>query len=682
VSDWPKWRKAADTTLVSYVTPDAVEQLRRLGVNRYDLQRRGDRRAVIQAIYESLLRSDIRYAPEKYHPSEAVQEIRSPAEVLVRPGEGTCLDLALLFCGLCLGFDLLPLLIVLEGHALAAVSLRFGRQDHDADDRRPELSLFDDDMRLMDPNGLRRLVAEYEYLPVECTGFARSAVLATDFPEGLGRSDGLLTFDRAVDAGREQLDELSPRPLWKAFDVAQLHYSASISPQSFNSVEFDGPELAWDVRERYGPFLIAVPGHEIPTRWDRRQLEELRTLLSREYGASTDPTGRRALDVATALSHAIEAKTVLQGVGAAEIRLAKLRNIFSRAITWPEHDTSFDALLVEAALVSLNQRRHQVGDTLSPLARFILGVAFKLGVGVDDPAVAQWLRSTDHQLADARDYSSGRVTGDPPWLLIDLGPEPMLSQVGSVDPPAWPLEVSATLHTDGADPILMSLNGCEATEAGLTDLLRQLLRRSAEFIDSDQGLLVDLAAPRWLLDRGVESWPVVDVNGDLEPLLNDCQPRLRWSQRRRNEKLRRAVGQRAREAEWSKNGSVLCGAAAADLSNDAKLGDWQDKNHRRPFVVSGPCDGTNLDILGVMLKLGYPFMVWFPTGVTESQARGVAGAGRGVPPRSRPAALPEVIRRKLGPSCLPSIIWDDPDGREGYSLPTVRLQGPGGVRQP
>jgi hypothetical protein len=55
--------------------------------------------------------------------------IRTPAEILEAPREGTCLDLATLFCGLCLSYEVLPLIVVIEGHALSALSLTHGVRD-------------------------------------------------------------------------------------------------------------------------------------------------------------------------------------------------------------------------------------------------------------------------------------------------------------------------------------------------------------------------------------------------------------------------------------------------------------------------------------------------------------------------------------------------------------------------
>ena len=49
------------------------------------------------------------------NPGEYYQRVRSPEEVV--GGVGTCLDLAVLFSGLCLNMRLLPMLVLLRGTA-------------------------------------------------------------------------------------------------------------------------------------------------------------------------------------------------------------------------------------------------------------------------------------------------------------------------------------------------------------------------------------------------------------------------------------------------------------------------------------------------------------------------------------------------------------------------------------
>jgi len=230
---WPEWPRAEAISLARYVTSEAGNYLPLNGINPHDALGEPDgRRTVTQAIYDALKDQDIRYALEKYHPSEALQYIRTPAEVLTAPREGTCLDLAVLFCGLCLTYELLPLLIVMDGHALAAVSLNRGIRNRDDYDR-PELDLFvDGPMENVD--ALRELIRNGSYLAVECTGFAHSESLGQQFrgvPEAEQRSGGVLTFAQAVKAGQEQLDR-EDRPFKYAIDIAIAHYHLRIEPYS------------------------------------------------------------------------------------------------------------------------------------------------------------------------------------------------------------------------------------------------------------------------------------------------------------------------------------------------------------------------------------------------------------------------------------------------------------------
>ena len=216
------WPKVDEKGLARFVTEDAVS-LVTLPINRHDLSRDFDsRRQIAEAIYKAVAEKNIRYVPEKYHPSAAIQPIRTSEEILESPREGTCLDLAVLFCGLCLGNELLPVLVVIEGHALAAVSLTHGLREWDALDRQ-ERELFEYEP-LTDPDRLRELIDNGTYLAIECTGFASSRCLPGTVPEGVGReADGLLPFDRAITAGREQLDQMA-RPFRFALDIAVAHH--------------------------------------------------------------------------------------------------------------------------------------------------------------------------------------------------------------------------------------------------------------------------------------------------------------------------------------------------------------------------------------------------------------------------------------------------------------------------
>jgi ankyrin repeat protein len=225
-----KWSRLDERGLAALVRED-VGELVKLSVNRPDLTGASDGRyRLVEAIYNALAQKGVRYAPEQYHPSTVLQLVRTPKEVLEAPGEGTCLDLAVLFCGLCWANGLLPILIVTQGHALAAVSMKHGIQDWNAADRN-EKALFWD-APLSDVLRLRELMDSEAYLAVECTGFVQSTVLPPSVPEGEGRTPGgLLPFDRAVSAGREQLEQPA-RPFRFAVDVAIAHYYWQIAKRA------------------------------------------------------------------------------------------------------------------------------------------------------------------------------------------------------------------------------------------------------------------------------------------------------------------------------------------------------------------------------------------------------------------------------------------------------------------
>jgi len=226
---WPQWSRKDDRGLARFATPLASRWLP-LPVSRFDLGKEaGWQLQVVRVIYDALKERGIRYALEAYHPSQALQTIRTPPEILDSPREGTCLDLSLLFCGLCLAYELLPILIVIDGHALAAVSLTHGLRDWNG--YRPGADLFADGP-LVEAGPLRGWIDGGDFLAVECTGFAHSTQLGestTDEPEARHRTDGVLSFEQATAAGREQLDR-PDRPLRFALDLAVAHYGWRIEP--------------------------------------------------------------------------------------------------------------------------------------------------------------------------------------------------------------------------------------------------------------------------------------------------------------------------------------------------------------------------------------------------------------------------------------------------------------------
>ncbi len=164
-------------------------------INRLDL--------LHQEGVEALLRDQgITCDVEPPAPAMAVRQPIRTIDTILTEKRGTCLDLSLLFCAVCLAHDLAPLLIVLEGHAFVAVATgRTLQQPHGEG-----MPAFERGM-LASFDALRDQVPRL-YLPVECTGFAAGAGLSREYPEGRGRErrDGCMSFDRAVRAGEEYLN--------------------------------------------------------------------------------------------------------------------------------------------------------------------------------------------------------------------------------------------------------------------------------------------------------------------------------------------------------------------------------------------------------------------------------------------------------------------------------------------
>jgi hypothetical protein len=265
---WQPWPKGSEKDLAKYVLPSVAGRVK-LSAVRDDVLRLGKRRELLEEIYKALLKYDIRYAREPFDPTLEQQRIRTPAEILKGAGDATCLDLALLFAGVCLGNQLLPLVVVLDGHALVAVSLVIGRDEANAQRRRDE----EEDGRwvgeglLRIGDTLRELVGRGDYLLIECTGLARSETIPATVPEGRGRVGGRMEFARAVDAGREQLDARD-REFVFAIDVAMLQDHIKVPPYDPGSDFAAVPAQAPATRSGFVPrpeVLASLKAHLAPT---------------------------------------------------------------------------------------------------------------------------------------------------------------------------------------------------------------------------------------------------------------------------------------------------------------------------------------------------------------------------------------------------------------------------------
>jgi hypothetical protein len=206
---WEAWRMSERERLARYVIP--AERLR-LEVE----EPAQSRLEVIRAIYEAFCRRKLRYDIEPYNSDLGVQSIRQPDAILEESGKGTCLDLALLFAGECLGRGLLAVVIVVRGHALVAVASEYDLRAS----VKPERNAFQKGI-ITDLETLQRLIEDQGFVPVECTGFVKSTKNPEGVFAGIARNaDGFLEFDDAVKVGRKQLET---KDFGYALDVEYLH---------------------------------------------------------------------------------------------------------------------------------------------------------------------------------------------------------------------------------------------------------------------------------------------------------------------------------------------------------------------------------------------------------------------------------------------------------------------------
>jgi hypothetical protein len=229
---WPNWSVDERSTLARYVLSDVAQQIS-LGVVRDDAIKRGDRLTVVHAIYDALLKLQLHYSREVWSPQDGPQVIRDPAAIF-RGGNATCLDLALLFAGTCLGHELLPLVVLVEGHAFVAVSLLDDPRDPVNRARLGRDGPWINEGMLSDSNTFSTLIEEDSghYLPVECTGFAKTVEIGSDVPEGSDRKEGYLDFEAAVKAGRAQSIE---RQFLFAIDPAVRQRVKMVAPYARTS---------------------------------------------------------------------------------------------------------------------------------------------------------------------------------------------------------------------------------------------------------------------------------------------------------------------------------------------------------------------------------------------------------------------------------------------------------------
>jgi hypothetical protein len=362
------------------------------------------------------------------------------------------------------------------------------------------------------------------------------------------------------------------------------------------------------------------------------------------------------------------------------------------------------------------------GSVPRGLPRFVLAIASYLDVTADtDSDLAAWLLQYGIQPPDAVDWVRDQVK--PPWLLVDLGGEhkkppgsaqtsapPRHQQIRGVlyapgrGPRRWPDTEKAQKPTRAgrpAGPEWPDRRSPRAERHAQEAVLRDLLT----WVGEETHIVVDLVVPTDLLGERVEHWQIVPngVPGSGDRLSAVFPTRVRW-RRRLYEDVDRPPT--ARGNIWDQRPCVL---TAAVQRNQAELTAWlADRSNRRyPYIVAFAADDRQ-KALAMLLASRRRFVIvlaaeagsqladkitriadslpeqfrrfslpeWlFP--VEADHQRGLPGW----PPPADCASTPPVSREILSDDerLLTTFIWDDPEGRDGYTdfLSQLRTALPG-----
>lgn len=326
--------------------------------------------------------------------------------------------------------------------------------------------------------------------------------------------------------------------------------------------------------------------------------------------AASSPGLLRHAQLLGTLADAAAASRLLTELGHEDGRTSRTRliGIYSVEVDrLPEDGGSLDLLLVEAANAVLNR---QPDEDLDALSRFVLAVAAELPVDPADEALTAWIRSMGHKPFDGRQHLKECRSAQPAWLIIDLDDE------RSPEEDQWPRSLSAQLYK--GDKEWSVRRECHRRE-DLRKVLQDLLRRLPL---PGTGLIVDIAAPRALFAERVERLKVLDV-GRYEALAKDCRPRLRWSRRLRDERLRERARNWARGVDWTSAAVVVPPGQA--WNDEDEVTDWLRARWRNPLVLgSGTTDGPDFDLLCALLFEGCGFILWFDAPVDDETRQAVA----------------------------------------------------------
>ncbi|OLT36895.1 hypothetical protein BJF79_30550 [Actinomadura sp. CNU-125] len=629
MSDWEPWNFREPWRLAHYVQKVDLDGDEMLSGGRQ--ARPSDPGGLTRHLYERMLELELGYDTCLTNAKGTGQYVRQPYRVVASKRAGTCLDLSLLFAGLCLAAGLRPAVTVvnygrgLGRHALVLLpDVQVGAQRL----RGPGLDVFDGHgLWTPDAATLREAITGGPWTAVETVSLT-------------GHDGGPYTFEVACENG---LGAIGGAQKIEAVDVGALEseyppYRVSVPLANRHPLSRPPDEpLAYaekadaEIRRRY-------PRARLPPVLDVPHLE-----------AARDTATDADADLIRALITALKAKRVFDAVGGGSPRLEELHLHFFEAASAHVGAESGDVFLAEAALKPPN-------PGLGILARFVLSVAHGNGVGTENPTLVEWLRRQGEQRENVDDYL--RTRQERHWAIIHIGgPEPVGPDTrggdGASESVKISMEVRPAITAGRITPQICAPEDIPATLGRLVDDLYLTL--------DGREVLVDLVAPRRFLDRKYERLSKAVRR-------KRHRPRLRWYGHVWDETQMRQQRERYDLANWQQD--------PIPVPDDVALGRralddwlWETKVVQRPVVIAGSGEGSR-DLLQGLLSEGCGHIVWFAAGDQQAAEPATLQAWKEFDSSNRKTFFPDELMGASVDSA--SIIWNDPDGRSRFRLPEHR----------
>lgn len=503
---WEKWKKTEPARLACYIDPPVVAQhFGSLGATH--AQRSADLRQAVRQVYEHLATHKLPYETaaidfSNFH--EAEQVIRTPASIFAEGGN--CLELSLLFAGMCIQHKLRTLVVLLDNHALAAVWLG-GDLDQAWSTGRPTahdhliMSQGLGNLQRDSRANLINLVGQEMYLLVECTGITGS--------HETGAGTLQLTFDQAVAQG---LDRVTGGNLTNIVDIAFLHRHGLYRPYPIPGPPASQPETAATPEPVADPRLSTIGSTALSTvlrestaaiphlnaslplsGWPRSDIGRLLKALG---DAPPCPERDRLLCLAQGLDLALEARAFITAWMPQAATPAALRRVLLACVT------DLGKLRPQGLSEHLDTVVLRRPDTdvygRTALLSFILRLAAEAGINTDDEQFSNWCHRNGYEVDEVNILRRRLIAqGQARHLRLVVYLRGKSARSWPQEGGAWIFDEKTGQSTAECPPL-----SCAPSDKGVAELIDELL----EWADSrPEGKLlnrVDIAMPA----RTMLSW--------------------------------------------------------------------------------------------------------------------------------------------------------------------------------